>query len=348
MSLESGAPDAAPTAEAAPSSDPIRPADLAGLFRAELDAESAPASPVEPAAAATTEIAPDAPVEAAPATESTPVEVDTATAEQQDGPETDPAPAAIVAPSGMSEADKAVFAALPPEAKAWIAKRENETRADYTRKTQAVAAQRQEVESAQAQVLEKLQQYDGILSQFTTRQLAPPDPALRMTDPVAYEDQVAKYLHDKHLQENAATEQAKVRREHEALSKQQQQTFWTEQAQALKDLAPELAASTPEAKAHRQAAADYGLKHGYTKAQLDNCTARDLVTLSKAQRYDAAMAAKTTARTVVPPAPKVMQPGPAKAGGRSNGFASRVEALSQNPSRASLAAAYAAELASER
>lgn len=333
----------APAPESAPAdTGPVKPDDLAGLFRAELEAEQAGNKP-------TPAKAPE-PVEAAPEPQSAPIEdAVTAEAEQQDGPATDPEPAAITAPAGMSEADKAVFAKLPPEAQNWIAKREAETRADYTRKTQAVAEQRKAVEAAQAQVLERLNQYDQVLSQFTTRPPVPPDPALRQTDPVAFEDQLAGYVHAKHVYEVATAEQARVRQERDAEAKAQMETYWQEQAQQLATLAPELAAGTETARNQRRAVYDYGIKSGYSKEMMDRASALDMVTLWKAQRYDAALAAKTTApKPTPPPAPKAQVPGPAKLGGTRGTMSNAVRALSENPSRAALAAAYRAEIASER
>lgn len=269
-------------------------------------------------------------------------------AEQQDGPETDPATAAIVAPSGMSAAEKAVFDQLPQEMKSLIARRESETRADYTKKTQAVAEQRKSFEAATTQVLETIRAYDARLSQFTTHKIQPPDPALRQADPVAYEEQLANYVHDKHFQDQAIAEQQRVRGEAARIEQANQQQFWREQQEELVRLDPQLAASTPEGKAARKAVADYGRSLGYTDEQLAGARASDFVTLSKAMKYDAAMAQKAKAKTVVNPAPKVMAPGPAKAGVRTHKLASAVNALSSNPSREQLAAAYYAELASER
>lgn len=338
---ESAAPAAAEQSvaiESAVSSEPIGADDLAGLFRAELEAEDAAqnASP--------------APVEAA----ATPDPADSVAAEpegiEQEGEpaEPDPASPALPAPAGMSEADRAVFAKLPPDAQAWIVKRETEARADYTKKTQAVAEMRKATEAQQAKVMEQLQQYDQILSQFTTRQLQPPDPALRMTDPDAYEHQVAVYLQSKHQQDIAIAEQQRVRAEQQAAIEASQKQYWADQANQLRELAPELGSNDAKGAEARRAVYAYASELGYSKEQLSQASALDMVTLWKAQRYDAAMKAKAQAKPVVQPAPKVMAPGPAKAGGRNGGMAAAVRNLSENPTRAGLAAAYLAELAAER
>jgi hypothetical protein len=335
MSLESQSIEAP-----APSNDPIRPGDLAGLFRAELDAESSPA----PAPA---QVQPEAPIEAAPEMESAP-EADTAQPDQAEPSEQEPATPDIDPPRSMSAEERALFEQLPPQAKAWLAKRDKEAQADYTRKTQEVAEQRKEYEAARSRVMEQLQQYDQVLSHFTARPLSPPDPALKHTDPLTYEDQLASYIQDKHNQELAQAEQARVRAEYEANAKAAQQQYWAEQNKKLQELAPKLAERTPEAEKARTSVFEYATKMGYSKAQLDNASAVDLVTLWKAQQFDAAMSKKPVAPAQQAPAPRVMQPGPARAVARNTGVASAVRALSENPSRAALAAAYRAELAAER
>lgn len=329
------------SATEAPTREAMSRDDLAGLFRAELEAERAPAKKIEPAA----------PEAAAPETESADsVAAEPTTETEQEGApaEPDPADTAPAAPSGMSEADRAVFDALPPDAKAWIAKREAESRADYTKKTQAVAEMRKATEAVQAKVIGQLQQYDQLLSQFTTPVLAPPDPALRQQDPVAYEEALANYVHNKHLQEAAKVEQARVREEAQAHQAQAQHQYWSEQAAKLRELAPELASNDSKGAQARRDVFAYAQQSGYSKEQLDGASALDMVTLWKAQRYDAAMKAKAQAKPVAAPAPKVMAPGPAKAGGRVNGVAAAVKNLTQNPTREALAAAYRAELAAER
>src|SRR5690606_29492047 len=137
--------------------------------------------------------------------------------------------AAIVAPIGMSEAEKAVFAQLPPELQAWTARREKQVSAEYTRKTQAVAEQRKAVEAAQTQVLEKIKAYDEVLSRFTSPVLTPPDPALMHTDPDTYNAQLAQYVHNKHIQDAAKAEQTRLREEAAQTDMANKQKYWKEQ-----------------------------------------------------------------------------------------------------------------------
>lgn len=59
-------------------------------------------------------------------------------------------PVATEPPANWSAADKAKFAALPPDAKEIVAKRSREMEADYTRKTQDIAAFRKDFEPIKA------------------------------------------------------------------------------------------------------------------------------------------------------------------------------------------------------
>lgn len=337
-------------AEAPADPGPVSSDQLAGLFAAELAAERGD----EPPKAEETPTEPEQPAEAppqeeAPADESEPEEGEETQedAEPDDGAEEPTEDPAIAAPQGMSEADKAEFAKLPPALQMFVNKRITEQQADYTRKTQQIAEQRKTYESGAAELQQRLQQYDQILSQFTTPQIAPPDPALRNSDPVGYEEALAGYVHQKHLQEVAAAEQQKVRSQAEELQRQQVQEFQRQEAQALAEMAPELA-DPKQGAGLRKAVYEYGLKSGYTPDQLTMASARDMVTLWKAQRYDAMQSAKGKVKVVPPSAPKAAKPGPAKAVGRPSNLTRAVQNLATNPSRDALAAAYMAELQSEK
>jgi hypothetical protein len=332
----------APAATAAPAApEPVTVSNLADMFKAELDAES-----VQPEPATPVEAGPELAVEAEAAQpeisdESSEVTADADPATQE------PAPPAVSVP-GMSEADKAVFAKLPPDMQKWVSTREAQRQADYTRKTQEAAEQRKTLDYGVNAVKARLEQYDAILSRFTEADIAPPDPALRNSDPVGFEDAMASYLQAKHNQEIAAKEQARIRAEHERVTSAQVEIYQREQAQKLLELAPELAAADDKGKAARKAVYDYGLKAGYTKDQLAQASAADMVTLSKAQKYDAMQAAAKAAKPVPQAAPKVAQPGPAKAIGRPSNLAVAIQETARTGSRESLAAAYLAQINSER
>lgn len=335
--------NAAPAGGSATSRD-----DLAGMFLAELQAEDAPApAPDEPAKAEEPQQQNDAaPVEAA--AEETSSEDVTAEAET----EIEPTEAHDIAdaPSGMSEADKAHFAKLSPELRAWVSKREGERHADYTRKSQEVAEVRKEATTRIQALSGAMQQYDAILAKFTDHELSPPDPAMRMSDPEGFEHQMAAYVQAKHQQEIAAKERQRNAENYAALQKQQQQEWYAEQGQRLREIAPELADASPKGRELMRSVWNYGLKNGYSKEQLTQAGASDMAVLMKAMRYDAAKVAKQAAKpAAAPAAPKVQQPGPSKAaGGRPSNLAKAVQNLNASGTRESLAASYLALIQSER
>jgi hypothetical protein len=248
----------------------------------------------------------------------------------------------------MSETDRAVFEQLPPELKTWVSKRENEMRADYTRKTQDIAAHRSAVVEERQALAGQLQQYDQILARFTDREIAPPDPALRNTDPVAFEDQLAQYVHADHLRKKAAAERAGVQEQQKALYDQQVRENVAREEHLLEEMKSPLARSSKDSPQLRKAVFEYGAKQGIPVARLRLADALEMTMLDKARRYDALQAAKATAKPVVETAPKMMKPGPTKAIGRPSNMTVAVRNLDAAPSRNNLAAAYLAQLNSER
>lgn len=328
---------------------PTTHADLAAGFAAELAAERGE----EPAKATAEEIATAddaadeeaaAPVEAEQS-ETGEVE-EAATAEADEGAETPTDDQPIVAPSGMSEADKAEFAKLPTDMKAWLTKQAAAATADYTRKSQAVAEQKKQFDATVPVLIQRLQAVEDILKTATDNQIAPPNPELRVTDPETYDRDLADYMYAQHQREVATKERQKVEAEKKALQEAHYQQFHQTRQEELREKAPELFG--PKGREIGQQIQDYAQKLGYSVEQLRHSSANDLITLWKAQRFDAIEAAKKTVKSVPPPAPKVSKPGPAKAVGRPTNLARAVTNLSQNPSRDALVAAFAAEIASEK
>lgn len=324
---------------------------LTDMFKAELAAERAP-----PKAEKTSAMEPETPETVAPETESETVEdetesevveaEDTATDEADDAAETPSDDEPIAAPSGMSDADRQVYAKLPTELKAWVAKQEASRTADYTRKSQAIAEQKRQYESALPVIAQKLQILDANLARFTDNDVAPPDPALRYNDPDTYNDQLANYMQAQHVKEIAARERQKIQAEHEAVTQQQMREFEQQRSAQLRERAPELFGE--KGKVIGNQIQTYALKSGYTSEQLRLATATDIITLHKAQQFDAIQAQKKQVKTVAPSALKVTKPGPAKAVGRPSAVSSAIKALDQKPSRDNLAAAYLAEIRSEK
>jgi hypothetical protein len=328
LEAETAAPETAVTPEVAAPAAPAAPetgalgaleapsvSDLAAQYAAELNAEEeAPA----PAKVAPAEVADEpAEVEAAPATRA--------------------------APDVMSEADKALFATLPPEAQAWVNKRA----ADMAERSQAATQQAQAAFQERQAIQAQLQQYDQFLSTLTSKPLQPPPAAMQQTDPLGYQDAMADYIQQRHSQEQAQQEQARIRGEHQQIQRQQYQEFTQVESRKLLELMPEFN-DAKQGLALRKAVIDYAQKQGFAEL-LPRASAQEIAVLTKAMRYDAGQAALKAAKPVTAPPPKAAKPGPARApGNRSGGIANAVTNLSSNPSRDALAAAYMAEIQAER
>lgn len=337
------------SADAAPAGDSATTREsLAGMFAAELAAEREPEKKEEPAVEAREQVEAAAP-EPADAADETVEETGTAEAEPDSEPDEATTAPAIDAPSGMSEADKANFAKLTPELRAWLSKTKADADAAFTRKSMEVAEVRKKTDAQLQALTGAMQQYDAILARYTDTQLQPPDPALRQSDPFAYEEQLASYVQAKHQQEVALQERQRNASAHAALVEQQRVEWLKSEVTRLQQIAPELADRGQKGEALRKSVAEYALKSGYTNEQLAAASATDMVTLMKAMRYDAAQSAKAAAKPAAAPPPKVSTPGPSKAaGGRPSNLAKAVQNLTQAGTRESLAAAYLAEIQSER
>jgi hypothetical protein len=93
---------------------------------------------------------------------------DTEEADLPDEPdgEADTEPAAVEPPRSWSNADKEVFAQLPPEAQAVIARRESERDKAFNAKTQEIAQHRQALEATFGEIQQERQSYAKNLEQL--------------------------------------------------------------------------------------------------------------------------------------------------------------------------------------
>jgi hypothetical protein len=126
-------------------------------------AQQTPREPVEPPAAP--EPAPE--TEPGPGPED-PAPGDTEEADLPDEPdgEADTEPAAVEPPRSWSNADKEVFAQLPPEAQAVIARRESERDKAFNAKTQEIAQHRQALETTFGEIQQERSAYAKNLEQL--------------------------------------------------------------------------------------------------------------------------------------------------------------------------------------
>lgn len=230
--------------------------------------------------------------------EQQPLEADEATEE--------PASPAVEPPPFWTQADKEVFATLAPEVQQAIARNHKAGEAHVNRIQQEIAAERKAFAEAQAAIEQERAQYqEALLSNFPQ----PPNPALIDSDPVEYLRQDAMYkqavqqwqIVEHQKQQEAEKQQAKEQAE--------RQQFEQEQKQELVKLLPEIA-DPVEGPKLAQAIYAYGQELGYDTETLGEALARDLVTLDKARRWDAAQAAAKAAKAK--PLPKVSAPGVAR------------------------------------
>lgn len=321
---------------AATTEAPVTRDDLAGMFKDMLAAEDGE-TPAQQAAA-------EPPVEQQEATAEAGAETEIADDQQQEATrDADQAQTPVVV-DGMSEADKAVFDQLPPAMKSWISKRATEMRADYTKKTQNLAETRKATEADRGQLKAALDHYDYILAQFTAPTVAPPNEALLNSDPVAYDEQMAKWAQWKHNAEIAEKEKARVTAAQKLMQEKQSAEFFAEQEDILQAANSPMAGNTKQAKEARKAVLSYALKLGIPLEAMNGAGAQEIMILDKARRFDALQAAKTTAKTIPQPPPRAVPPGPARAHGQPTAAARAISNLSTSPSRDNLAASYEALL----
>jgi hypothetical protein len=256
-----------------------------------LDAEETPKAPAEPGK--------DVPE----AEETAPPEGDQPEAETEAEPEETPA---IDAPNSWSKEDREVFASLPPEAQAIVARRETQ-RDTEIRRVQNEAAQARQAAQAEVQqaaqeraylaqhVAPVLQQLTSTLqNDFSPQKLA----QLAATDPT-------KYVQALSQREMLMTQQQMLAQE----QNRQMETVRTAEMQRLLDAVPEW----KEPAKFREAAVklrNYGIAQGFTQAEIDQTIDhRSLAVLDKARRFDELMAARKApaAKVVQPSAPRVVK-----------------------------------------
>ena len=249
---------------------------------------------------------------------------------------------------GMTEAERTAFAKLSPELREWVSTREASRQADYTRKTQAIAERNRELDQNVIATLQRINQYDAVLSEITGQHLQPPPKQLEYDDPIAYQDQLSNYIHAKHQQENANLERAMIAQEREQLASHQMTQWVTEQANLLVEAEPMFADEKrgPKLRAELRS---YAEKQGFQQEQLAALSAKEAMILLKAMRYDNAVARKTFDPAPKAKPPKVATPGVSRVGRPTRAVAA-IRDFDSNPNagRDDLARLFEAELAAER
>lgn len=188
--------------------------------------------------------------------------------------------------------------------------------ADYTRKTQEVAAMRKaaETEAVESRALreqyaQRLEHIDAILQEADGQE--PNWDQLRAEDPIEFAAQWAEHQRRAEVKMQVRAEQQRVQQ----LRAGEQQRVLATQLDAAR---AELLKAIPEwkdeskAKVERAAMKEFGKKIGFTDEELGQVADhRAVVLLRKAMKYDAMVAKRGDIKPAAKPAPKPMKPGSA-------------------------------------
>lgn len=188
--------------------------------------------------------------------------------------------------------------------------------ADYTRKTQEVAAMRKaaETEAVESRALreqyaQRLEHIDAILQEADGQE--PNWEQLRAEDPIEFAAQWAEHQRRAEVKMQVRAEQQRVQQ----LRAGEQQRVLATQLDAAR---AELLKAIPEwkdeskAKVERAAMKEFGKKIGFTDEELGQVADhRAVVLLRKAMKYDAMVAKRGDIKPAAKPAPKPMKPGSA-------------------------------------
>lgn len=202
----------------------------------------------------------------------------------------------------------------PPQLAAQIQELGANLVADYTRKTQESAQERQQAQAAQqqtAQLAQQLQQAQTVLAQFYQAAIGqPPSLELAQSDPQAY--LVQRGLHEQRLQAfQRLTQQGQelAQQQHHMSAQQLAQVQAREEAELIRHL-PEL--KSPQKRAEfARAAVEVGQRYGYSAEEvasvMDHRAVRMLADLAKLQARTAVEKTVKTKLANVPP--KSAKPG---------------------------------------
>lgn len=207
----------------------------------------------------------------------------------------------------------------PPELVEAVQKLGNDLKADYTRKTQAVAEEKKVIESAKQRTMadfQQLQQSQQALAQMAQALIgAEPDLSLAQTDPHSY-------LVQKGLYEQRVNQFRALMQQNDQLQQHQQQELQAKQAEFQQEQAAQLLKAMPELQqpekfqAFRAKAIDAGSKYGFTPEEVagvtDHRMALVLRDLAKFHAQQKQVGEVKTKLQNVPP--KVAKPGAAQQG----------------------------------
>jgi len=187
--------------------------------------------------------------------------------------------------------------------------------ADYTRKTQEVAQQKQAMEQELAQSKTHYAQIIDQLGSFLEgQQVKAPDPSLAEDDPFAYTQQLAQYQEHKQRLDAVQAERERNRQEHQAQNQTRLQQHVAKEGEVLLEKIPEWKdakvqkAETAKLKSFLRefGVSDQELSDPYSVFQTDH---RAILLARDAMKYRQSQAKKAKAVSKSKGKPKVAKPG---------------------------------------
>lgn len=204
-----------------------------------------------------------------------------------DKAEQDKSPA-IEPPTGLDEKQREIFKKLPREAQQILADHDRALVADHTRKTQALAADRKELQSRINALREVKTEKQKRIEKWQKVDWA--DLANKL-DPKEWNRQ--KALMEREVDEYRSLESSVKRQDEADYAK-----HIREQAPELQRIAPHLAGNDEKSVAARREVMDLALAAGYTRESLRFMSAFEMHSLWKAQQWDKYQAEKAKKPTI--------------------------------------------------
>lgn len=182
--------------------------------------------------------------------------------------------------------------------------------ADYTRKTMQTAEQRKALEAEQAAARQEREQYQQMLGALAVtlkqQEVAPPDEALRQSDPVEFSIRWADYQRRQEQQRLVQAEQQRLQQQAHLERQQAMQGHLAREQELLVSAIPEWS-DAERARAEKQAIAKFAQANGYRDEELKNLfDHRAVVLMRKAMLYDQLTQTKPAPAK---PATRVLPPG---------------------------------------
>lgn len=189
---------------------------------------------------------------------------------------------------------------------------------DYTKKTQALAEQRKQIEAERAKVVEaarlrdqyaqRLQVIEQMLTQSPQENLA----ELKETDPIGYAVKMAEQVEREKQLAAVRQERAQVAQRQQYEQQERLKAHLSQEAERLQAAIPEMADEV-KGEVVRKEIKDFARSIGFSEQELSQVyDHRAVLTLYKAMQYDKLQKSKPATAKRVAEAPKTLRPGPAQ------------------------------------